>query len=449
MVTTSATFPKPTLAKPATTAGGKPPFWLRALRTSVWTALGVVAAVVVTEALFTVAHIGEEEFVDVHPTIGFWHMPNRLVTWRSEGYSQSKTNTDGMRDINFPADKPAGVKRIAFTGDSMVEGYQVAPEQTFVKLIADRFTKDGITAQGLNFGMSGYSTVQNLYLFKEKVLKYHPDMVVVAYHIGDNEKNQFAPSPGGFMPRPHALLEKGLLKTDWRGYDVWWDGPMHQQYSANSWLRTNSRIWGVLTKLELQASDLKWYANLKKAMSGKSKQPLVPERFTSTASDFGVDATALDTSFVKLPQANWLYLPIDKNLPPAVAKEVSKERDISVGWRMILNNSNERFAVTGACLDLLNRACKKAGCKLVVAGLPAPDNSLLYKRELLMMNKLAKQSGFTFVDINAEFPQIAPMQPSDFYYNVHFTPRGHELVADILYKHLKQSGLFDYLRTSS
>jgi hypothetical protein len=239
------------------------------------------------------------------------------------------------------------------------------------------------------------------------------------------------------MPRPYVALENGVLKTDWRGYDLWWNGPMHQQYDSTSWLRKNSRIWGVLTKLELQMADQKWYSNLKKSFSSKTKTTPPPDRYTLTAADFGVEGTAIDTSFAAMPEAHWLYLPMDKNLSAADAKWLAKERDIPAGWRMILKSSTERFALTGAVLDMLNRACNKAHCKLVVAALPAPNNSMLYKRELSMMTKLAKQSGFTFVNVNAEFPQLAPMEPSDYYYNVHFTPQGHKLVSDILYKNLK------------
>jgi hypothetical protein len=448
MSNSSATLVKPQQTGTGITSGARPPLWAKSIRTAFWTAVGIVGALALTEGLFAIAHIGEEEFVDIHPNIGFWHMPNKMVTWRSEGFSQSTTSNDGLRDINFPIPKPAGVKRIAVTGDSMVEGYQVGTDQTFVKVLADRLSKDGIKTEGMNFGMSGFSTVQALYLFKEKIQKYHPDIMILAYHVGDNEKNAYAASTGGFMPRPHALLKDGKLQTDWRGYDIWWNGQMHKEYDSTRWLRANSRIWGVLTKLELQMADIKWYTNLKKKLAAKpAKQETTPERFTSTTADFGLPDTTFDTSYAKLPEPHWLYLPMSDKLNKAQAKEVAADRDISAGWRSIVRNNSERFAMTGSVIDTLNRACKQANCKLVVAALPAPSNSLLYKREMLMMENLAKQAQFTFVDLNAEFPKIAPMQQNDYYFNVHFTPRGHELVTDLLQNHFKSAGLVDYLRT--
>jgi hypothetical protein len=448
MSKSSATLAKPTQAPAGITRGARPPFWASCIRNAFWAAIGIVGAIALTEGLFAVGHIGEEEFVDAHPTIGFWHLPNKTVTWRSEGYSQSTTNNDGLRDINFPLEKPGGVRRIAVTGDSMVEGYQVQPEQTFVKVLASRLSKDGINTEGMNFGMSGFSTVQSVYVFNEKIKKYHPDVMILAYHVGDNEKNVWTPAPGGFMPRPCAKLQDGKLQTDWTGYDLWWNGAMHKQYDATRWLRANSRIWGVWTALDLQLTDIKWYANFKKAMAAKALPSLESAgRFTSTANDFGLPDIKLDTSYAALPKAHWLYLPIATNLNKQQAKEVAADRDIAGGWRNICRNGSDRFAMTGALIETLNRACNQSNCKLVVAALPAPSNSLLYKRELLMMRKLAKQANFTFVDLNAEFPQIAPMQKNDYYYNVHFTPRGHELVTDLLQKHFQSEGLVDYLRT--
>jgi hypothetical protein len=446
MSNNTATIVRPQTSPTTAAQQQRSPKWAKALRTALWTPLAVLAVIGITEGIFALAHIGEEEFVDVHPNVGFWHLPNKQITWRSEGYSQSTTSSDGLRDVDFPVQKPAGVKRIAVTGDSMVEGYQVSNDQTFVKLLADRLKKDGVQAEGMNFGMSGFSTVQALYLFKEKMARYQPDVLVLAYHVGDNEKNQYAPATGGFMPRPHALLENGVLKTDWQGYDIWWNGSMHQQYDAYRWLRANSRLWGLLTKVDLQLADAKWYSTIKKMFERPTKDATPAPRFTSTAADFGVAETKIDTSYAYLPEGKWLYLPISKDLTPQQAKEVAANREISAGWRAIMRNGNDRFAMTGAVIDMLNRACQKNNCKLVVAGLPAPNNSLLYKRELHMMRKLAAQSGFTFVDLNAEFPQIAPMQVNDLYYNVHFTPRGHELVTDILYKHFQQDGLVNALK---
>lgn len=440
---------KPIQQAGSTAGGGKPPLWASVTRTTLWTSIALVSAVLLTEAVFAVAHIGEEEFVDIQPTVGFWRMPQKLVTWRSEGYAQDVTNKDGMRDSSLALEKPPGVVRIAAVGDSMVEGYQVSSDQTFVKQLANRLTADGIKSEGLNFGMSGFSTTQALYLFKEKIQKYHPDVLILAYHIGDNEKNNYVPSSGAFMPRPYVSLKDGILQTDWRGYDLWWQGPMHANYDSNRWLRANSRIWGAWSKTDLQLSEIKWYSNFKKLFEPKYKSTSsVPERFTSTASDFGLPDQKLDVSFTAMPEAHWLNMPMPENLPKKEAAELAKQRDIVAGWHAIMLGTNQRFATTSAILDVLNRACRQANCKLVVAGLPAPSNSMLFKRELMMIDKLAKQSGFTFVNVNAEFPQLAAMQKSDYYYNVHFTPRGHALVTDIIAKRLKADGLLMQLRTS-
>lgn len=444
MTNAGATITKRPLTAPETKRESKPPLWAKTLRLAIWAPIAILTSLAITEGLFALAHIGEEEFVDVHKTIGFWHMPHKLVTWRSEGYSQSTTSGDGLRDIDYPTAKPSGVKRIAVMGDSMTEGYQVENDRTYGKVLQSKLsTQDKLPTEVLNFGMSGMSTAQALYLYKEKIAKYHPDVVILAYHIGDNEKNIYAPGADDFMPRPYCFLDDAhVLKTDWHGYDLWMNGKRHKNYDETYWLRANSRLWSVLTKCDLQLSEKAWYAKSKKGLLALFKRQGErwegPHRITSTDEEFRLPATASDTSYAAIGALNFTYYPVPANLPKKQAAELSKNREITAGWHAILLNSKQRFGVTGSIIHTLNRACAKDNCKLIVAALPAPNNSMLYFRELRMMSQLAHQSGFTFVDVNAAFPSLAPMQPSDLYYNVHFTPKGHEVVADTIYPSLRQ-----------
>ncbi len=127
--------------------------------------------------------MGEEDIYKLDSTLGFQHFPNKRVTWRSEGFSQSYFDADGMRDPGLTIAKPANVYRIALLGDSMVEGLQVPIEQTFGKLIEKKLNQSGKrSVQILNFGNSGYSTAQEYLQLKQKVFKYQPDLVCARLH---------------------------------------------------------------------------------------------------------------------------------------------------------------------------------------------------------------------------------------------------------------------------
>jgi len=447
---TNATLPKLTKSQPSANVGQG--LWARLLKNCIWISAALVVILCATELLLSAAHIGEEELVDIVPVVGFWHRPNRLITWRSEGYSQSRTNADGLRDVDFTVEKPAGVRRIAIVGDSMTEAYQVDPKDTFVKLLETKLNKPGQPkVQVMNFGMSCLSTTQALYLFNERIARYSPDVCVLAYHVGDNEKNLYAPGADAFMPRPYSLIDSdGQLKTDWHCYDTWMNGKSRKAYYSTEWLRSNSRLWGVLTKVDLQLSSNAIYAQIKTAVlsvlpsSQDDKTAITTksvDRITLTTADVGVAPFKSSLEYAKLPPVKEVPFVMPPNLSKKQAAQVLAARGAGPAWRANLTNSAQRFTVAGAIIETLNKACERQNCKLMVAALPAPNNSMLYFRELHLMEKVAARAGFAFVNVNSAFPSLAPMQESDLYYNIHFTPKGHALVADTLLKALQQNQL--------
>lgn len=450
------TLPKPEVVRSATTEGRSHPprngrGWLRSL---VWLAVSIAAAIVGLECIFAAAHLGEEEFGEAAPIIGFWHIPNRLVTWRSEGYSQGRLNADGLRDVPMSVQKPPGVKRIAVIGDSMAEGLQVDGAKTFPKVLEQILNRDGIRAEVMNFGMSGLSTVQAMYLFREKIAKYKPDLCILAYHQGDNEKNTYSPSAESSLPRPYCTIGDGsILKTDWTCYDRWTQGDAKKRFTQFNWLVTHSRICALLAKMDQQLSADKTYGKLKQGffnvsdrLIGKKTQPPVPIRQISTAEEFGLPAQAYDLSCARLPNFIAPNIPVVSKSPPA--RDVLDSWEISQSWRHNLSASAERFAVTAAVISTFQDLCKKHNCSLVVADLPAPNNSMLYFRELIMMRKLADQRHMPFISVRPDFPSLAPMEKSRYYYDIHFTEDGHALVANSLYRGFKTNGLLEQLRTS-
>jgi len=66
-------------------------------------------------------------------------------------------------------------KRIAFMGDSVLEGMDVAPEDRFTEILNNRLSNQ---YEIINFGVEGYAFVQEFEYFKEKVLRFSPDVVI-------------------------------------------------------------------------------------------------------------------------------------------------------------------------------------------------------------------------------------------------------------------------------
>ncbi len=179
------------------------------IRHCLWSLASLAVVVTALDLVFATAHIGEEEFAHIVPVVGFNHIPNKVITFRAEGYSTSRTNSEGFRDYEWTLAKPAGTKRIVILGDSMAEGYQVNIDETFAKVLERNLNAYGKQRyEVMNFGMSGFGTVQELYCFKEHVLKYKPDICILAYHVGDNEKNIYTPGSEDYLPRPYCSLDE-------------------------------------------------------------------------------------------------------------------------------------------------------------------------------------------------------------------------------------------------
>lgn len=221
-----------------------------------------VLAILFVEFVLFLAGMGEEEIFKFDPEIGFQHMADKRVTWRTEGFAQSYLNSDGMREANLTVAKPENTYRVALLGDSMVEGLQVPIESTFGAIIGRRLSPlNGKQVQVLNFGTSGYSTAQEYLQLKKQVLKYRPDLVIACYDSRDIFENWASPDQVITNVRPMAIhLPNSYLVVDSLPVKKWFNTPRAKVLQATEWLRHHSRIVGLLTALDLEWSQHNvWY----------------------------------------------------------------------------------------------------------------------------------------------------------------------------------------------
>jgi len=107
--------------------------------------------------------------------------PNASIVYKGQTFT---TNRWGMRGPDVSLQKPEGVTRIAIVGPSFVMGDGVADEDVF-----DRQLEALLNAAGerryevLNFGVGGYSIVQQVAMLENRVLDFQPDVVILTYHL--------------------------------------------------------------------------------------------------------------------------------------------------------------------------------------------------------------------------------------------------------------------------
>lgn len=96
-------------------------------------------------------------------------------------------NSQGLRDFEYPIQKPKGIIRIAVIGDSLAYGFGVEMRQTYAKQLELKLNKNLPNAkyEVLNFGVGGYDISKVIARMKEKVLSYDPDVIIYGFWMDD------------------------------------------------------------------------------------------------------------------------------------------------------------------------------------------------------------------------------------------------------------------------
>jgi len=93
------------------------------------------------------------------------------------------TNSWGMRDKEYTAVKPPETLRIEVFGASQVMGDGTTDARTFEQIIEDRLNGQGACGANrhfevMNFGVDGYTIIQQLALLEDRGLKFSPDIII-------------------------------------------------------------------------------------------------------------------------------------------------------------------------------------------------------------------------------------------------------------------------------
>lgn len=149
--------------------------------------------------------------------LGTARIPGVEFVYTDEGRGHVRINDAGFRDGNWSVPKPADTLRIAILGDSYVEALQVEEDERFSE-IAERLLDRSAVAGGkrvqvMNFGVSGFSTAQELLTLRHRVWSYSPDLVVLAITPANDVRNNYKPLEQD-NGRPYFVVDEGGLVLD-------------------------------------------------------------------------------------------------------------------------------------------------------------------------------------------------------------------------------------------
>lgn len=115
-------------------------------------------------------------------------IPNEDIFIRNVEYKfPRKINSDGFADKMFSEHKDSGVLRILTLGDSFTEGDGADKDSTYPKFCERYLMQNckGVKIEFYNAGVSGSDVVYEYKLLADRLLKYQPDIVVMAVNNSD------------------------------------------------------------------------------------------------------------------------------------------------------------------------------------------------------------------------------------------------------------------------
>jgi len=106
-------------------------------------------------------------------------------------------NANGLRDNEYSYEKPKDIFRAIVLGDSYAEAFQVPLESSFSKQIERHLSdlrrtgRSKLNVEIINTGVSGYGTDNEFLFFIHEGYKYSPDLVILAFYIGNDVRNNW------------------------------------------------------------------------------------------------------------------------------------------------------------------------------------------------------------------------------------------------------------------
>ncbi len=383
------------------------------MKRNAWLLLGsLLLALVVGEVGLRLIGFSYPNFYQYDWHTGAALRPGARGLWREEGQAYVRINRAGMRDDReISLTKPPGVYRIAILGDSYAEALQVDVENTFWRVLEGKLNGCGFAGgrrvEVLNFGVSGYSTAQELISLQTRARAYAPDLVLLAFLSGNDVRDNSKAIAGPY-PRPYYALVADRLVLD-TGFHEHWIFKL-----KSSWL------WRMIQ----HASDYSRLLQLLNKVKNVLGQPLSAPNPQGSVEAIGLD----DHVYLSQPPPVWEEA---WQFTEALVVEIKREAERQ-GARFLLVTLTNPGQVPP----------DPATMRAQAARLGEPD--LFYPER--RMRGLAEREGIEAVFLAEPFARYAAEHkvylhgfPHTRMGGGHWNEHGHRLAADLIARYLCRS----------
>ncbi len=341
--------------------------------------------------------------------------PGHRFVFQSEGYSSNVINSRGLRDREHTLKKTTDTFRIAILGDSFSEAFQVAQENTFWSVLerdlqaTPEFKNRNVEV--INFGVSGFGTIQEWQMLEHYVGDYAPDLVLLAFLPGNDVRNNSRQLESDHR-RPFAELNDGKLQLDFS----FRDDPDEKRFRQLTWSACKDQAIRHSCVVHLLYRALENWRS--RTVSQKA-----PNTDFTRADEAGIDSAVFAPPKTDAWRDAWEIT--DQVLEAMQTKSKEMGADFVV---VILNNSVEVHPDPKVTLELAQ--------KLGVVDLNEPQRRIIAS---------GQRYGFPVIDLLKPMQEIA-RRDHVFFHGFHNTPpgtghwneTGHATAGNLLAKLLSQ-----------
>lgn len=308
-------------------------------------------------------------------------------------------NSNGLRDSEKDYAKPFGIRRIAVLGDSFVWGYGVENQEMVSTVLQDLIPN----TETLNFGVKGYSTVQEIVRLETEGLRYEPDLTLLFFCWNDLEDNFDSKD----LSRP--IVE--LANDD--GLHIM-NRPVQNRHKSpiQQWFQRNVRVFGFIR----YSSELLQYKFKERRRSDvlRAKPQTVKAR---SAKEINKDSMEFSMA--------------DMYAPPTPEMERAW-----TAMRLLLSKAKNLAARDGGNLIVVYVAMKEAMDKQVFdtemrrAGLNPESKALDWDRPSNNLGEICAGLQIQYVDLTPVFRRHPEPFSLFLKKNAHWSAAGHRLAAE-------------------
>jgi lysophospholipase L1-like esterase len=194
------------------------------------------------------------------PYVGFTLIPDLEADARHEDYvMHMKINSRGLRDREYPYQKPGDTVRIGIFGDSFTFGEGVQNDETYPNLLEEMFNRDDAIVKAnrrievLNFGIGKSGTSHQLAWYQKEGRKYGLDIVIVGFLSANDFTDNWS---GVFNLKDNRLVHNPAAYSSVRRIQsIVYSIPFYKWLAANSHLVNLVRMSATLIDDRMRSRD--------------------------------------------------------------------------------------------------------------------------------------------------------------------------------------------------